>query len=131
MITTLVERWRTWRTGKTTDERALESWRDAHLNKDAKYLSEYFVNMNHVIQVDPDKFFSRNIMGLPGMDPDVKQYFWPNRSVGNSCLCIHCRVSWDDRARDWLLDGDFGNEEKVIIATQHEKDATMLSLKYA
>jgi hypothetical protein len=88
-----------------------------------------FMHFKHVIEVDTHKF----------MDPaepfawvpcaDARQYFWPQRPVTDTCVWRFERVIWDKWENCWHING-LGDEDKVFVATNSDKDAMMIALKY-
>lgn len=121
--------WITWRTGKSRVEREWEAWYNINVNWRAHNITNMFENFKHVIEVDTHRFLCEDaISWVP--HPDVKQYFWPHRPLGENCvwrLERVMRIKWDKR---WHLTG-IGGEDKVFVATNSDEDAIMITLKWA
>jgi hypothetical protein len=127
----IVDRWLTWRTGKTKEERNWHDWYDANVNYGATRIKDMFRNFKHIIIVDTHKF----------MDPaepfawvpcaDARQYFWPARPLGENCVWRFERVmNAPSTAWEWHIN-ELGGEDKVFVATNSDTDAMMIALKYA
>ena len=129
LIELIKQRYLTWRTGKTQHERAWDEWYEVNVNYRAHDISDMFKNFRHVIEVDADKFLWDD--GLAWVPPlDAQQYFWPNRPLGKNCVWRIERVSWNEWAQRWYLDG-MGGEDLVFVAANSDEDALMIALKYS
>ena len=86
------------------------------------------MHFKHIIIVNPDKFFQFDPFAWVPCE-DAKQYCFPARELGNNAVWRFERVRkdrWDNR---WHIDG-MGGEDKVFVATNNERDAMMIALKY-
>jgi hypothetical protein len=128
MIEWIKDKWLTWRTGKTKAEREWSAWYDKNINWLSPRISTMFEKFKHVIVVDTHKF----------MDPyepmawvpcnDAKQYFWPERELGNNAVWRFERViPYGDN--DYYVNG-MGDRDLIFVATNSDKDAMMITLKY-
>ena len=125
----LKQRYLTWKTGKTEEERAWIAWYEENVVYRASTIENMFMHFKHVIKVSPEKFFQFDPFTWVPCE-DAKQYFWPQRELGNNAVWRIERVrkdQWDNR---WHLD-EMGGSDSVFVATNSEKDAIMISLKYA
>jgi hypothetical protein len=129
MIEWVKDKWLTWRTGKSKEEREWADWYETTVVYRASTIPNMFMHFKHVIEVDTFKF----------MDPaepfawvpcaDAKQYFWPQRPVTNTCVWRFERVIWDKWDNCWHIN-TLGDEDKVFVATNNDRDAMMIALKY-
>lgn len=124
-----VDKYLTWRTGKDKSTREWEAWYDANVNYRASDITDMFKNFKHVIIVDVDKFTNpcEPFAWVPC--DDAKQYFWPQRPLGENAVWRFERVIWDKWDQRWHVNG-LGDEDKIFVATNNDKDAMMIALKY-
>jgi hypothetical protein len=123
------EYWLTKRTGKTTEQRAWEEWYEKTVVYRASTIENMFMHFEHVIIVDPNKFMVEDPFAWRPCE-DAQQYFWPARPLGNNAVWRFERVrkdQWDNR---WHFD-ILGGEDRVFVATNNERDAIMIALKYS
>lgn len=123
------DRWLTYRTGKNKSQREWEAWYNENVNWRANDITNMFENFKHVIEVDWNKFITDG--GLSWVPvPDARQYFWPQRPLGENCVWRIERVArnpWDQR---WHI-LELGGEDRIFVATNDEKDAIMIALQWA
>jgi hypothetical protein len=124
------DRWLTWRTGKTKEERTWSAWYDQNVNYLASDITNMFEKFKHVIAVDVDKFVDHGEPFSWVPCADARQYFWPQRELGNNAVWRFERVVWNEWDQRWHING-IGNEDKIFVATNSDSDAIMISLKYA
>lgn len=129
MIESIKERYLTWRTGKDKKQRDWEAWYEANVVYRAHDITNMLKNFKHVIDVDWNKFIvDGGLCWVPR--PDARQYFWPHRPLGENCVWIMERVSWNPWDRRWHLD-EITGEDKVFVATNSDEDAVMIKLKWS
>ena len=126
----IVDRWLTWRTGKSKEEREWIQWYEENVVYRAGTIPNMFMHFKHVIEVDTHKF----------MDPaepfawvpckDARQYCWPQRPLGNNAVWRFERVYWNRWDKRWHIDEMAGDQDKVFVATNNDRDAIMIALKY-
>ena len=126
----IVDRWLTWRTGKDKSTREWEAWYNVNVNYRATRIKDMFKNFKHIIIVDPDKFTNpREPFAWVPCD-DAKQYFWPERPLGDNAVWRFERVtSAPSTNNEWVVN-EFCGEDHIFVATNNDKDATMIALKY-
>lgn len=128
LLDNIKDRWITWRTGKSLTERDWEAWYNTSVNWRACNITNMFENFKHVIEVDTNRFLWDGISGwVP--HPDVKQYFWPQRSLGENCVWRLEQVTWNPWEKRWNI-AELGGEDKVFVATNSDEDAIMITLKW-
>ena len=124
------DRWITWRTGKDRAERDWEAWYEVNVNYRATRISDMFKNFKHIIIVDVDKFVDHNEPFTWVPNKDAKQYFWPQRPLGENAVWRFERViNFPSTNNTWEVNG-FGGEDKIFVATNSDEDAVMIALKY-
>ena len=129
MIEWIKDKYLTWRTGKDKAQRDWETWYEVNVVYRAATISNMFMNFEHIIEVDPNKFMVEDPFAWSPCE-DAKQYFWPARELGNNAVWRFERVSWDRWGQQWYVNG-LGDEDKVFVATNNSKDAVMIALKYS
>lgn len=125
----LKDRWVTWRTGKTRAQRDWEAWYELNVVYRAHTIDNMFYKFKHVIEVDWRKFITDDGLAWVPVE-DARQYFWPQRPLGENAVWRIERVLWDQWDRSWHLN-DIGGEDKVFVATNSDSDAIMLALYYS
>ena len=125
----IVDKWLTWRTGKDRAQREWEAWYEVNVVYRASTIENMFMNFKHVIPVDSHKFldWAEPFAWVPC--DDAQQYFWPHRELGNNAVWRFERVRKDQWDHRWHID-EMGGEDRVFIATNSDKDAMMIALKY-
>ena len=130
-VTELVkDRWLTWRTGKDKSQREWEAWYDVNVVYRASDITNMFMHFDHIIEVNWNKFFSHEEMGWWVPCASAKQYFYPQRELGNNAVWRIERVTKDRWDKRWHIN-EFSGEDKVFVATNNEQDALMIALKYS
>jgi hypothetical protein len=125
----IVDKWLTWRTGKSKAEREWEAWYEVNVVYRASTIPNMFRHFKHVIPVSHEKFLDYNEPFAWVPVDDAMQYFWPARELGNNAVWRIERVIWDKWENCWHING-LGDEDKVFVATNSDKDAMMIALKY-
>lgn len=125
----IADKWLSWRTGKSKEQREWEAWYEVNVVYRAGDITNMFRHFKHIIPVSHEKFldYSEPFAWVP-VD-DAMQYFWPQRELGNNAVWRIERViknHWDNR---WHIN-ELGGEDKVFVATNSDKDAMMIALKY-
>jgi hypothetical protein len=131
---TFTEKLKDWyltrKTGKTKEQREWEAWYEQNVNYRATRIKDMFEKFEHIIIVDPMKFFTFDPMAWI-VTQDAKQYFWPARPLGNNAVWRFERViKCPATAWQWQVN-ELGGKDTVFVATNNEQDALMISLKYA
>ena len=123
----LKDRYLTWRTGKPRQVREFEAWAEVTVNLRASTAQEMFRNFEYVFTVDFNKFFFDAGMFLEP-DPGTESYIFPQRKLGDNLVYASLR---GEEMPDGLFHiTDFGNEDRVYVATNNSKDATIIALLY-
>lgn len=126
----IVDRYLTWKTGKNKEQREWEAWYEQNVNYRATRIKDMFKNFKHVIIVDSSKFFQFDPFAWVPTE-DAKQFFWPARPLGENCVWRFERViNCPATAWEWEIN-ELGGADTVFVATNNERDAMMIALKYA
>ncbi len=130
-VTETIKDWYlTRKIGKNKAEREWEEWYHSNVNFRASRIKDMFRKFDHIIIVDPDKFFQFDPFAWVPTE-DAKQYFWPTRDLGTNAVWRFERViNCPATANEWTVN-ELGGEDKVFVATNNERDALMIALKYS
>jgi hypothetical protein len=125
----IVDKYLTWKTGKDRATREWEAWYEVNVVYRASTIPNMFQNFKHVIEVDSVKFVDHGEPFVYVPCEDARQYFWPARPLGENAVWRFERVMWDNWEKCWHING-LGDEDKIFVATNNDKDAMMIALKY-
>ena len=128
MLDKIKDRWLYWRTGKPRQMREFEAWLKVTVNNRAPTAQDMFRNFKYIFTVDYNKFFFDAGMFLE-LDPGTKPYMFPQRELGDNLVYAHLRGEDNDAGEFYIT--DFGNEDRLYVATNNGKDATMIALLYS
>jgi len=129
LLDTIQDRWLTWRTGYTREQREYQAWYDNNVNWRASDITDMFKNFQHVVEVDFWKFTTDGGLGCPVPVKNAKQYFWPARPLGENCEWRMERVTWNESDQRWHLN-EIAGEDHVFVATNSDTDALMIALRW-
>lgn len=125
----IVDKWLTWRTGKNKLQREWEAWYEQNVVYRASTIDNMFMHFKHVIEVDVSKFTDPQEPFAWVPCKDARQYFWPQRDLGNNAVWRFERVYWNEWEKRWHVN-EMGDADKIFVATNSDKDAMMIALKY-
>jgi hypothetical protein len=130
----LIEQIKDWyyfkKTGYTRAERDYKEWYESTVNWRATRVRDIFHNFRHVIVVDPEKFFDYDPLAYYPKK-EAQQYFWPHRVIGENAVWRWERVMrTPSTGNEWAVN-ELGGEDTVFVATNNERDAVMIALKYS
>lgn len=120
------DKWLTWRTGKDKQQRAYEAWYYTTVNIRASTAEDMYKNFKYLIKVDDQKFLIHHMLTEP--KDDMREYRYPQRELGDNMLWTILR---GEQLQGEFYITDFGNEDRVYVATNNSEDAIMLALKYS
>lgn len=126
----LVDAWLTWYTKKSKEQRTWEAWYETNVVYRASTIDNMFMHFKHIIVVDPDKFFDWCEPFCYVPTENARQYFWPQRKLGNNAVWRFERVTWNQWDQQWHVNG-LGDRDKVFVATNSDEDALLISLRYS
>lgn len=125
----IVDKYLTWKTGKSKSEREWSAWYDQNVNWLSPSISTMFAKFKHVIVVDTDKFVDHAEPFAWVPCADAKQYFWPQRELGDNAVWRFERVI-PYGGNDYYVNG-IGDRDLIFVATNNDRDAMMIALKYS
>lgn len=124
----LEDKYLTWKTGKNKAEREWNAWYEQNVNYRAHRISSMFEKFKHIIEVDIETFIDPHEPFTWVPCADAKQYFWPQRELGNNAVWRYERViPYGDN--EYYING-IGDREIIFVATNNDVDAMMIRLKY-
>ena len=126
----IVDRWLTWRTGKDAQTRAWDKWREETIVYRAGTVENYFMNFKYILPLDYRKVYPMErfhpFFG-DRVDDGFDQYLYPNKPLGDNTV-IHLFRGYKDSGFFHIT--DFGDTDQLYAATNNERDAMMIALKY-
>lgn len=129
MIEHIKDKYLTWSTGLTKQERAWIKWEKENIVRGASTIENMFMNFKYIVPVTTNIFDLDEPFGwLPCKD--FKQYLYPTRELDDNAVYYFARGErnqWDGRFHfNELYGGD-----QVFVATNNEVDAIMIALKWS
>jgi hypothetical protein len=125
----IVDKWLTWRTGLTKQDRIWHKWRRENIVHSANTIENMFMNFDYILPVTTKIFNPKEPFGWVPCK-DFQQYMYPRRDLNNCTVYYFARGErnkWDGR---FHID-EFGGYDQVFVATNNSKDAVMIALKYS
>jgi len=125
----VTDRYLTWRTGKDKQQRDWEAWVKVTVVSRANTVENMFMNFKHIIPVSTDIFDLDEPFGWSPSD-DFDQYLYPQRPLGENTVWYFARgykCPWDKR---FHINDMRAEEDQVFVATNNDRDAIMIALKY-
>jgi hypothetical protein len=126
----IVDKWLTWRTGLDKEERLLKAWKEENVVLRASTVENMFMHFKHIIPVSTDIFDLDEPFGWCPCE-DFKQYLYPNRELGNNTMFYFARGYRDQWDKKFHLNDTRAEEDQVFVATNNDRDAFMIALKYS
>ncbi len=130
LLELIKDKYLTWRTGKNKQLRTWEKWRDETIVFRAGTVENMFMNFKHIIEVDPDKIFDLDEPFGWNTKAEFDQFQYPHRELGNNTVWYWCRCTknqWDGK----LHFDEMGGSDYLFVATNNDKDAIIIALKYS
>lgn len=121
--------WLTWRTGKDRQQREWEAWQEVTVVSRASTIENMFMNFKHIIPVTTNIFDLDEPFGWAPC-ADFKQYLYPTRKLGNNAVFYFARGYRDRWDKRFHLNDMQHEEDQVFVATNNDRDALMIALKY-
>lgn len=130
MIEWIVDKWLTWRTGLDQQERNWRKWQEENIVLCATTIENMFMNFEYIIPVSTRIFDLDEPFGWCPCK-DFKQYLYPTRSLGDNAVFYFARGYRDQWDGKFHLNDLRHEQDQVFVATNNERDAIMISLKYS
>ncbi len=129
MIEYIKDKYHTWNTGLNKQERICRKWEEENIVKRATTIENMFMHFKHIIPVSTTIFDFDEPFGWI-VCQDFKQYFYPNRELGNNTVFYFARGYRDPWDGKFHLNDMRHEQDQVFVATNNDRDALMISLKY-
>ena len=129
IIEYIKDKYLTWSTGLSKQERVWRKWQEETIVRNAGTIENMFTNFKYIIPVTTEIFDLDEPFGWYPCE-DVRQYMYPERELGDNLVYYFARGSRDQQDGHFHIDDCFGEGDQVFIATNNDKDAVMISLKY-
>ena len=130
MIEYIKEKYLTWHTGLTKQERICRKWEEENIVARASTIENMFMHFEHIVPVSTKIFDLDEPFGWV-VCQDFKQYLYPHRELGNNAVFYFARGyrdPWDGRFHITDLRCE---QDQVFVATNNKNDAIMIALKYS
>lgn len=125
----VTDKWLTWRTGKDKIQRDWEAWAEITVVSRANTIENMFMNFKHIIPVSTDIFDLDEPFGWCPCN-DFKQYLYPARALGDNAVFYFARGYRDQWDKRFHLSDLQSEQDQVFVATNNDRDALMIALKY-
>ncbi len=130
MIEYIKDKWLTWHTGLDKTTRNHRKWYEETVIQSAGTIENMFMNFKHIVPVSTNIFdFDEPFGWCPCKD--FKQYLYPNRQLGDCSVYYFARGyrdQWDGR---FHLNDIRHEQDQLFVATNNDRDAIMIALKYS
>ena len=127
----LVDKFLDWRTGKSKEQRIYDEWYEQTIVTRAHTIENMFMNFKYVIEVKPSLWFDCYDVGPITWVPEknAREFFYPNRALGENAVWTWARGNRSQHDGMFHFD-EMGGRDHVFVATNNDRDAMMISLKY-
>ena len=130
IIESLQDRYLTWRTGMSREEREFREWVDRNVVQNAATMENMFQNFQHIVPVSTGIFDLDEPFGWTPCR-EFQEYLYPARPLGSNAVYYFARGyrdPWDGRFHI----SDLGAEQdQVFVATNSDQDAVIIALRWA
>ena len=129
----LIEKIKDWyltrKTGLTASERAWMQWLSETVNHRARTVQDKYKNFKYIIPVNSFRVMNyADPIGWSLVD-DLKKYTYPTRPLGDNLVWTWARGDWDQWDKQFHFN-DISGGDQLFLATNNERDAIIISLKY-
>ena len=129
MIERIKDRYLTWRTGQDKPTRDFRNWYDGTVVSRAGTIENMFMHFKYIIPVSTNIYDLSHPFGWIPCE-DFKQYMYPNRQLGDNTVYYFARGYRDKWDGKFHLNDLRHEQDQVFVATNNERDALMIVLKY-
>jgi len=130
IIEYIKDKYLTWRTGLDKQTRDHQSWYEETVIQRASTIENMFINFKHILPVSTKIFdFSEPFGWYP--NKEFRQYMWPNRESGDCTVYYFARGFRDPWDGKFHINDLRCEQDQVFVATNNERDAMMIALKYS
>lgn len=123
------DKWLTFWTKKSKSQREWEAWAEVTIASRADTIENMFMNFKHIIPVTTNIFDLDEPFGWAPCQ-DFKQYLYPTRQLGDNAVFYFARGYRDQWDKRFHLNDMRHEEDQVFVATNNDRDALMIALKY-
>ena len=122
-----------WRHGMDQAQWDYKQWNEAHICQRANDVTNYFQGFKHVIPVSYLRVNTilEPMFGMHVPGPEIKEYTWPNKEVGQHAMLGHFRGFWDKWDGRFHISDIGGDVDQVFVATNNDEDAFMIALRFS
>ena len=125
----IVDKYLTWRTGLDKQTRDHRKWYEETVVHRAGTIENMFMNFKYILPVSTAIFEHPVPFGWTP-SKDFQQYMYPNRALDN-CAVYYFARGYRDRWDGKFHINDMRHEQdQVFVATNNERDAVMIALKF-
>jgi hypothetical protein len=124
------DRWLTWRTGLDKPTRDYRKWYYETVAYRANTIENMFMNFKYILPVSVDIFDHSEPFGWVPCE-DFEQYMYPARELGDNTVYYFGRGARDQYDGKFHLSDFMYVEDQVFAATNNDRDAVMIALKYS
>jgi hypothetical protein len=129
MFDYIKDKWLTWRTGLKKQDREFSKWVEETVVQNAPTIENMFMNFKFILPVSTQIFDHNEPFGwVP--NEEFRQYMYPNRAIGDCAVYYFARGyrdRWDGR---FYKDDISCDQDQVFVATNNERDAIMIALRW-
>ncbi len=129
MFDYIKDRWLTWLTGLKKQDREFSKWVEETVVQNAPTIENMFMNFKFILPVSTQIFDHNEPFGwVP--NEEFRQYMYPNRAIRDSAVYYFARGyrdQWDGK----FYKDDMSGSDQVFVATNNERDAIMIALRWA
>ena len=129
MIEYIVDKYLTWRTGYDKQTREYLKWYDETIVSRASTIENMFMNFKYIVPVSTGIFDLHEPFGWAPCD-DFKQYLYPTKELGDNTVFYFARGGRSNWDGCFHFNEMYGGDQ-VFVATNNERDAVMIALKYS
>ena len=130
IIESLQDRYLTWRTGRSREEREFREWVDRNVVHNATTIENMFVNFRHIVPVSTRVFDLDEPFGWAPCE-EFREFLYPQRPLGSNAVYYFARGyrdAWDGHFHI----SDLGAEQdQVFVATNSDQDAVIIALRWS
>ncbi len=113
-------------TEEEIEEARETEWHDKNTSTSADNIRDYFHGLEYIVELDWEKVYASGWILLK----DIRiKYCYPSRQLEDQTIFTCVRGTPTNDSRIFALNEIFGGD-RVFAATNNEKDAIMLALKY-
>jgi hypothetical protein len=123
------DKWLTWRTGLSKQERDWRKWQEENIVRRANTIENMFMNFKYILPVST-KIFDHNEPHGWVPNKDFQQYMYPRRDLDN-CTVYHFARGEKNRWDGCFHFNEFSGGDQVFVGTNNDKDAVLIALKYS